>query len=255
MSPDDPARLAELVAGLPRPLLLAVDVDGVLAPLVAHPDQSRLTPLVATALTTLAERIDVDVAVVSGRSLDGLARFGFAPSIAVVGSHGAESAGRSSPALSPAETARLSELSTLAEQAASSAGPGAWVEHKPASVVLHVRGAEPGPAEVATARLCTEAAGVHGAVVKPGHAVVELMARHTDKGLAVGELRRRFDPQSVVFAGDDVTDEDGFRALGDCDIGIKIGDGATAATRRLSDTDAVRDWLVALAAAVENRPR
>ena len=95
MTPDDPALLADFVARLPRPLLLAVDVYGVLAPLVAHPDESRLTPRVATALTMLAERTDVDVAVVSGRSLDGLARFGFAPPIAVVGSHGAESAGRS----------------------------------------------------------------------------------------------------------------------------------------------------------------
>jgi trehalose-phosphatase len=255
MSPDDPTRLAELVAGLPRPLLLAVDVDGVLAPLVAHPDQSRLTPRVATALTTLAERAEVHVAVVSGRSLDGLAHFGFASTIAVVGSHGAESSGRPPPALSPAETTRLTELSALAEQAAVSAGRGAWVEHKPASVVLHVRGAEPGPADIATTTLCSAATGVHGAMIKPGHAVVELMARHTDKGRAVGELRRRFDPRSVVFVGDDVTDEDGFHALGDGDVGIKVGDGATAATRRLSDTDAVRDWLVTLVDAMDNRPR
>jgi trehalose 6-phosphate phosphatase len=38
-----------------------------------------------------------------------------------------------------------------------------------------------------------------------------------------------------MYLGDDVTDEDGFRALGADDLTVKIGDGETAARYRVPD--------------------
>jgi trehalose 6-phosphate phosphatase len=47
-----------------------------------------------------------------------------------------------------------------------------------------------------------------------------------------------------VFVGDDVTDEDGFRAaerLGG--YGVKVGPGPTAARYRIAEVGLVHDWL------------
>jgi trehalose-phosphatase len=241
----EPGALAADVARLARPLLVALDVDGVLAPIVAHAEDAELNAGIHDALDRLAATAGVQVAVVSGRSLASLDRFGFPAEVAVVGSHGAELDG-TAPQLSESERDLLDELVALAEQMAERAGPGAWVEHKPASVVLHVREADPEAGRAALDELGTAAERHPGAVVKAGSAVTELLVRAADKGGALDELRARWTPASTVFVGDDVTDEDGFRALGPGDLGIKVGDGTTAARRRLADPDAVRDWLAAL---------
>ena len=141
----------------------------------------------------------------------------------------------------------MEHLTWLVQRSVEDAGPGAWMEQKPTGVVLHVRQADPDRGQAARDALIRSAADLDGAVVKPGSAVVELMARPADKGIAVRMLRDRHRAAAIVFAGDDVTDEDGFRVLADGDLGIKVGPGETAATRRLADSDVVRDWLRALA--------
>jgi trehalose 6-phosphate phosphatase len=51
----------------------------------------------------------------------------------------------------------------------------------------------------------------------------------------------------VLFAGDDVTDEDGMRTLSGEDVGVRIGAGETAATLRVPDPAAFAVLLDALA--------
>ena len=243
---DDPYTLARLVVNLPRPLLLALDVDGVLSPIVSHADEAQLTDGVEGALNRLATQPGVHVAVVSGRSLAGLRQFDFDPAVTVVGSHGAEIAGDPPPMLSLPQAQLLTHLVELTRHAASDAGEGAWVEYKPTSVVLHVRRAPESTARTARDALLRAAGEVPGATVKPGSSVVELMARPADKGGAVTALQERHRPSTTVFVGDDVTDEDGFRVLRGDDIGVKVGDGATAAQHRLESSDTVAEWLTHL---------
>ena len=52
---------------------------------------------------------------------------------------------------------------------------------------------------------------------------------------------------AAMFIGDDVTDEDAFSTLSGPDVGIKVGDGETAASFRVSDTTAVARILARLA--------
>lgn len=246
---DDPLELAATVLARPRPLLIGLDVDGVLAPIVAHADEAQLLAGTAELLRRAVDPPGVSVAIVSGRSLDDLARFGFPDEVEQIGSHGMERAERRI-SLERDEAHRLEQLRSLAEDAARSVGQGAWVEHKPASVVLHVREADPRRATSAMDDLAQAVAGIHESTVMSGSGVLELFVRHGDKGTAVGELRRELGAVTTTFVGDDVTDERAFLALARGDIGIKVGDGDTAAHHRLRDPEAVRAFLASIAGAV-----
>lgn len=241
MSPVEvsPAELADIVSAA-GDALIAFDVDGVLAPLVEHADDSRLQPGVGEALARLAERRRV--AIISGRSLDDLERlFGFAESIEVVGSHGLERRNGHAVSLDDDEQYTFDQLEILGQKAVEAAGDGAWLEYKPASVVVHVRSADralAAPAIDAVARL---ASMIDGAEVKHGHMVVELLARSTSKGRALARLRS--DDRPAVFVGDDVTDESAFETMGADDVSVRVGPGDTAARYRLAGPDAVADFI------------
>src|SRR5918995_2345710 len=85
---DDTAAVAAVAAALERPVVVGLDVDGVLAPIVAHADDARLLPGVLEAVGELAAR--TPVAVVSGRSIENLSRFGFPEHVEMFGTHGLE---------------------------------------------------------------------------------------------------------------------------------------------------------------------
>ena len=131
----------------------------------------------------------------------------------------------------------------MASAAAADAGDGAWVEVKPASVVLHVREAHPEHGARSADELLRQAQDVTGVHVLPGKGVVELLTRATSKALAVAELRAELGAASVIFIGDDRTDEEVFVELGTGDCSIHVGPGATAADHRLDGPPDVLAFL------------
>jgi trehalose-phosphatase len=241
---------AELTAAMPRDrgrLMLGLDVDGVLAPIVSRAERSELLPGVLLVLRALAYYIPV--AIVSGRSVDDLEHlYAFPGDVVVVGSHGLETRGGPSLELDERESARLATLSRLAREAEVIAGAGSWIEQKPASVVLHVRQAGEERGHLATKWLAAAASAIEGGHVKTGHAVVELLARSTSKAVAVERLRHHYGRAVVAFAGDDLTDEEVFAGLGPHDFGVRVGPGATAARYRLDGPPQVLEWLSTLLA-------
>lgn len=245
---DDANAVADEVLALSRPLLVAFDVDGVLAPIVGHAADAALLPGMLDLLIRLSA--SAAVGVVSGRAIENLERFGFPDSFVVSGSHGAERRGTPLAQLSTVETRRLNRLRTLADRAATAAGPGAWVETKPTSVVLHVRETAVEAGAKALDHLAMQAAAVAGASVKRGHAVVELTTRPATKAAAVAAMRLELPPGALVFVGDDVTDEDVFRSLTAGDLGIRVGRGVTSASRRLRSPQSVLTFVRRLVAAL-----
>ena len=217
-----------LQATLRREPLLAFDFDGTLAPIVARPDDARISQAVAARLKALAQRLPV--AIVTGRSVvDVRARLGFEPRY-IVGSHGAEDG---LDAASAAE--RIAALDPLRQRLRARAGDlaaaGVAVEDKGQSVALHYRLSR----ERERAR-----ALIHDLLSQPGppiqvfagKMVVNAMAADApDKSDAVHALVARCGAACALFAGDDVNDEPVFAAAPASWLTLRIGrdDGASRA--------------------------
>jgi trehalose 6-phosphate phosphatase len=230
------AALADFAAD--RPLLVASDYDGVLAPLVGDPSAAVPLPGIADAVTRLAARDGVTVALVSGRGVADLQRTsGMAGSYRWVGSHGAEFDGPLTDELA----ARRDSLAELLEPLVAST-PGALLEVKPASVAVHVR--QVADRDAAAALLEHARTLVDSSLtLKPGKEVLEIAVTDADKGAALRRLVAEVAPARTMYLGDDVTDEDGFRALGPDDVTVKVGEGPTVARFRVQDPPAVLTLL------------
>ena len=209
------AGLAALIAE-PARSVVAVDVDGTLAPIVPRPEDARPAPGAIAALTTLAHRVGI-CALVSGRGADDVVRLtGLDPGtpIQVRGHYGLEVwvAGRlDAPAPVPAVAvarARLPEL--LADSPA-----GVHVEDKQQSLVVHTRpAADPAGALAAVTPGLRALADELGLESVPGRFVLELRPPGVDKGSAVRALAGdRQAAHAVVYVGDDLGDLPAFAAV------------------------------------------
>lgn len=263
--PVDPRLAAAARALLDRPrVLVGLDFDGVLAPIVERRDDARPVAGAMAAVRRLATLPDVEVALVSGRSLDSLVAVSGVTDvdgISLVGSHGAEA--RLHPALRHRSGAQLGAGSMTQEQVelltrvvaelqglVDRAGPGSGldVEVKPSGAVLHTRRARP---EVAAA---IEADVMHGVARWPGvhptlgKAVVELAVTESSKGVALQQLCALTGADAVLYAGDDVTDETAFAVLGPGDVSVKVGPGESGAAHRLDRPEDVAELVQLLVA-------
>ena len=217
-------------------LLVAVDFDGTLAPLVDEPMTARMVPAARVAIASLVAAPDTVVALVSGRSMPDLriiAEHGDNSAILLAGSHGAEvwtpERGLVEPADTADEVAVRDRLRRHAERLVEDVA-GAWIEPKTFGFGLHTRltdpAVEPAAQEAVDALVRAEAPHWRR---RTGHHIVEYAFRHEGKDSAVAQLREITGATGVLFAGDDVTDEDALRSLGDADLGVRVGDPGTGA--------------------------
>lgn len=237
----DPELLSALAtAAATEHLLVALDFDGTMSPLVDRAEDARAIPGSAAALRELAQLPRTTTALISGRALDSLRRVASPePETLLVGSHGAETwTGPDGAALelTPSQ-AEILRRATDAVQRVVDAHPGTLLELKPAGVVLHTRTAGSETARAAAAAVESELSRVDGVKLTNGKDVLELSVVQADKGQGLQSLRELTGATAVVFAGDDVTDEYALRTLTVPDVGIKVGEGETAATYRISEPE------------------
>jgi trehalose 6-phosphate phosphatase len=236
------------VAGVRR-LLVALDFDGTAAYLVDDPMTAYPVSDVRDAVRGLSALADTTVAYVSGRPLVDLATLTAAGErVLLVGSHGAETSfeDQGPLELSGDERRRLSGLGDALD-AVRVRFPAARLEHKPAGMGVHTRGLEThlSRAIFEAARVAASAAGDYA--VREGKEILEFAVRNDTKADAIRRLRLRTGADAVFFAGDDVTDEDGFAALTAGDVSVKVGPGETAAAFRVADPDELGRTVQALA--------
>ena len=230
-------------------LLVAMDFDGTMAPLVDHAGDARALPRSAAAFAALTELPRTTTALISGRALDSLRAVAFPPEkTLLIGSHGAEvwmGPGSSKLELDDARRKLLAEVRHELEGIVELA-PGTLLEDKPAGVVLHTRLAADDVAEDAVAAARAVLQDRPGVYLKSGNRVLETSVVHSSKGEGIAFLRQASGATATVFAGDDTTDEDALARLLPGDLGVKVGLDFTQAQFRIEAPAHVSELLEAL---------
>lgn len=201
--------------------LLAFDLDGTLAPIIADPGKIVIPDDVSSRLLALQQM--APVAVITGRSCaDALSHLGFTPAY-LAGNHGAEGL----PGHEKEESEYISLCSSWKKQLSAllpeGDAAGIVLEDKGTTLTLHYRNSinrEQAHAEIlnAIARLVPPPRSGSGKLVEN---IAPQAAPH--KGAAVLSIMAHLGCSRALFAGDDETDEDVFR-LDDARImGIRVG--------------------------------
>lgn len=199
-------------------LVLLLDFDGTLAPIVDRPERAAMPDRTRAALERLMAMQGVTVAVVSGRGLADVRERAGIPGIAYAGNHGMEIEGAGLRRIHPEAAAarpQLEEVAATVEPALEGID-GAFVEDKGLTLSIHYRLAPDHAEEVR--EIVLEAAGGRPELeVFEGKMIVEVRPRvEWHKGKAVLFLLDQMQPPAdapVLYLGDDRTDEDAFHAL------------------------------------------
>lgn len=212
-----------------RPGLLCVfDFDGTLSPIVPEPDRAHLPPEMRAALVALSAL--APVAILTGRSIEDIRpRLGFEPAY-LVGNHGLEGV----PGWDESSRQYLAlcgQWERAIRVALREEGFDArvWVENKGYSLSVHYRdAAHMAQTEEALEQLFARIAPE--ARVIAGKAVFSLLPPNAaDKGSALQQLMRISGAPCVLYAGDDVTDEDVFRLQRPDLLSIRVEPAANSA--------------------------
>ena len=205
MSGDD---LVEELAREPNRAALFLDVDGVLAPIVARPEDATVPEETRAELERLAGRYAL-VAAVSGRASEDARRIVGVPTLAYAGSHGLETA-------PDAQRWRT----TLQRFVAGVDWP---VEDKGLTASFHYRTATDQNAARAELEKVAARAVAVGLRARFGRKVLELLPPiDADKGTAVRELLSQRGLSRALYAGDDTTDLDAYDALDGLELTVRV---------------------------------
>jgi trehalose 6-phosphate phosphatase len=233
------AERATLARFARRRLLVALDYDGTLAPIVAIPTRAAMRVRTRRALRRAAACYPC--VVISGRSRSDLLRrlrgLGLRQ---VIGNHGAEPSPRRQQLRAYVRRWRVSLERRIAGLA------GVTIEDKGLSLAVHYRRA-PNPAQARDS--IREAASRLGhARTLGGKCVVNVVPRGAPhKGKALEAERLRLDCEAALYVGDDETDEDVFAHPARGRLGIRVGPSAGSRARYyLRDQAQVDDLLESL---------
>ena len=225
--------------------ILVFDFDGTLAPIVRVPGLARMRPPTRALLREAA--LLYPCAVVTGRGLGDLqTRVAGLPLWAMLGNHGAEDGGRRRGHREALRAVRAWRRA-LHERLASI--DGVWIEDKRFSLTIHFRGAA--NARRSMRPVLRAAQSLPGARLVEGHYGINVLpidAPH--KGTAVRALSRRARSQSILYVGDDCSDELVFASREAFDlVAVRVGRSRSSqAAYYLRDQEEIDDLLSALIA-------
>ena len=243
-----------------------LDYDGVLTPIVDRPEDAIITEEMAAVVRGLASR--ATVCIVSGRDRAVIEQLSGLDDLIIAGSHGFDIHDPATGTIAHDASSGFEDLvatvtADVRDRAADVAGT--LVEPKHASVALHYRSVDPAEhgrvQEIVDGVLAEHPDELR---VTPGKFVHEIQPKiDWNKGRAVEHLLGVLGLDGVddtgrhvlpIYLGDDVTDEDAFRALAPRGgVGILVidpsesGTRSTDATATLADVDEVGRFLDGLA--------
>jgi trehalose 6-phosphate phosphatase len=201
--------LLDRLAEDPACAALLLDVDGVLAPIVPRPEDARVPEETRDELRRLHARYAL-VACISGRAGGDAARIVGVPELTYVGNHGLE--------LDRGAAEWASRLRDFLDGVS-------WphVEDKGLTAALHFRAAPDEAAARLELDVVADRAREAGFVARYGRKVLELVPPlESSKGTAVSSVLEERGLHRALYAGDDTTDLDAFRALDDLELGVRV---------------------------------
>ncbi len=241
---DAQARVRALLGRRGARVLLALDVDGTIAPIVTRLGRARVPAATLRILDRITRMRGVTVALVSARSRRVLKQLVNLPRARVAAQYGLE--GAVAPAASLRRRWRRGAARVAVALApVAEAFPGAVLERKSMAVALHDRGvaARRHPALRRALRRVAATTRPLGFVPVRGHRVTEFVPRGYDKGRAMAMLRKRYAPAAVFYFGDSEADEPAFAVLGRNDFSVRVGPGRTRARYRVRGPGDVARFL------------
>ena len=261
--PLPPGLIAERLAR--GHLLLGLDFDGTISELTNNPREAVPIPRAKAAIAKLIRhREKLTVAIVSGRDLDVLlGLLGLRDGLLFAGTHGLEYIGhdrvrRFTPGLE--ECAKdIAKLHKLVARTIPR-NRGLIVEDKRVALALNYRNALPDDARAALAAFDGFVAQLPTLQLLQGKMIHEAIPRGIGgKGDALRVLTQNSGAAATqtAYFGDDITDEDGFRALvPQGGIGVLVGaERPSFAQYRVEGPTQVADVLEDLATALDLTPR
>ena len=220
--------LVARLAAEPDRAAILLDVDGALAPIVPRPEDARVPPETQDELRRL-NALYALLACVSGRGGADAARVVGVPELVYVGNHGLE--------LDPAADAWAERLQRFLAETD-------WprTEDKRLSAALHYRDVEDEASARSALETIAERARAEGFVTRYGRKVLEVLPPlDANKGTAVRRLLADRGLDRALYAGDDTTDLDAFRALDGLELGVRI---AVASAEGPAELRAAADVVV-----------
>jgi len=231
-------------------LVLILDYDGTLTPIVASPRAATLAPSVRATLDRLARRARVRLAILSGRALADVRARVAVDGVIYGGCHGLEIEGGGFSFRHPRASASRIVAARRALAAGTAAIPGAEIEFKGLAVSLHYRHVAPSGLDGVRAVAARVLRRGPGLALIAGHGVFDFVPRvGWGKGQAARWIARhagralRPARPAVVYVGDDTTDEAAFAALEGRALTVRVGGGHSRADYRVPSVRQVHELL------------
>ena len=233
------------------PLAIFLDVDGTLLDLAERPD-NVVTPAGLVATLEGAERkLSGALALISGRAIGDLDRLFEPLRLRASGLHGAEIRLEAGGPVILAQSAMELPQSLYEElKREVAAFPGAFVENKRFSFVVHYRLAR--TAERPLRDIVMRLIGSLPIMVEvmDARCAIELKPPGYDKGHAIAAFLSQpaFQGRAPIFVGDDTTDESGFALVAARGgLAYSVGRPRPNAIGLFTEPRAVREWLAEFA--------
>lgn len=228
------------------------DFDGTLADIASRPEDVEVTDATREALSALRHSLEGAVAIITGREIAAIDRFLTPVQMPVAGVHGLTRRDATGQMHRPEyDGDALKAVQTKLERFVAQE-PGLLLEAKQGALALHYR-LRPELEGVCLEAMEKAVNRAPSITVRRGKMVIEAVGHSGNKGEAIESFltERPFAGRVPVFAGDDLTDEDGFASVNRLQgISIKVGQGDTQARYRVQDREELLSWLNAIIARI-----
>lgn len=238
-------------------ITLFLDFDGTLAPIVSSPEKAKLSPEVREVLKKLSQKPNVEIIILSGRPRTFLEAALKGLKCHLAAEHGAWSKLIKEKKWRLRVNSKKNEWSSHAKEIIQNyvrRTPGSFLEQKTYALVWHYRSSVEEFANYQARNLLMDLESVLSSFpvkVSEGKKIIEVKALEANKGHFINwYMTERDDDKCIALAlGDDLTDEDMFKALNEYpqSYTIKIGaDVNSTAKYSLLDQTEVLPFLKAL---------